>query len=456
MATTRIWTVKTNLQYSIEYAKNENKTVAVVTEENGPLVLSDIESVIRYATRDDKTINDDGKIIKKYVTGINCCTDTAFEEMLMTKIKFKKEDKILAWHGYQSFKPGEVTPDEAHEIGVKLAEKLWGDRFQVVVTTHLDQKHLHNHFVVNSVSFLDGYKFCDNNHWYYNVMRKESDALCREYGKSVVLSEKNNAMPHGAYRAMQEGKRTIEDIVREDVDRIIGQSRSMQEFFFQMKTAGYYVRTGGKYVTVIPSGKKGIRIDRRWGNAYSLAAIEERINRNRDHIRENRHKGYQAHGVPRAKYKMTGYQALYVRYLFLLGVIPRRKGKTSRQSHFVMREDILKLDTMIAEMNFLRKNGIETDTALDFETAKRQITYNALEENRNKLRNKIRRSPAEKKEQLKEELEIMNNEMKTLRKELFYCRDIKDRSASMQEKMEKANELMNEKGGMEYGRSERS
>lgn len=456
MATTKIWTVKTNLQYSIEYAENEQKTIAVVMEGDGKHVLSDIESVIRYATRDDKTISENGTLIKKYVSGINCCPDTAFSEMLLTKKKFKKEDRILAWHGYQSFKPGEVTPDEAHEIGVKLAERLWGDRFQVVVTTHLDKEHLHNHFVVNSVSFLDGYKFYDNNHWYYNVMRKESDAICREYGKSVVDTDLNRGMPHGAYRARQEGRQTTEGIVREDVDRIIGVSRSMREFFFLMKNAGYSVRSG-KYVTVIPYGKKGIRIDRRWGPEYSLTGIEERIGRNRDVPArpDNAPKIYRARGVQRTGYKMTGYRALYVRYLFLLGVIPNKRGRTGRQCHFVMRQDLIKLDTMIAEMNFLRKNDIETDVSLDFEEAKRRITYENLSDKRNKLRNRIRRAPEETGIQLKEELKILNSEIKQLREELYYCRDIKERSVKMYDNMKLANELMKE-GDMEYGRSERS
>ena len=79
-----------------------------------------------------------------YVSGINLSPNIARDQMVMTKLQFGKTDKILAYHGYQSFLPGEVTPDIAHEIGVKLAERLWGDRFQVLVTTHLDHEHIHN------------------------------------------------------------------------------------------------------------------------------------------------------------------------------------------------------------------------------------------------------------------------------------------------------------------------
>ena len=92
------------------------------------------------------------------IFSVNIYNITAVTDMLKEAIQ-AKEDGILAFHGYQAFKPDEVTPEVAHEIGIKLAEKLWGDRFEIVVTTHLDKKHIHNHFVLNSVSFVDGKKF---------------------------------------------------------------------------------------------------------------------------------------------------------------------------------------------------------------------------------------------------------------------------------------------------------
>lgn len=105
--------------------------------------------------------------------------------MILTKQRYGKEDGYIAWHGYQSFKPGEVTPEQCHALGVELARQMWGDRFQGIVTTHLDKEHLHNHFCINSVSFKDGGK--------YNFSKKElkrlrdtSDRLCREHGLSVV------------------------------------------------------------------------------------------------------------------------------------------------------------------------------------------------------------------------------------------------------------------------------
>ncbi len=73
--------------------------------------------------------------------------------------------------------PGEITPEKAHEIGIELANKLWGDRFEVIVATHTDKKHIHSHFVINSISFVDGKRYYDNKKTYYEF-QKTSDQLC--------------------------------------------------------------------------------------------------------------------------------------------------------------------------------------------------------------------------------------------------------------------------------------
>lgn len=94
-----------------------------------------------------------------FVTGINCDAQRAYEQMTAVKERFGKKSGNVAYHAYQSFKPGEVTPEQCHAIGLELARELWGSDYQVLVATHLDRNHLHNHFLVNSVSFRTGKKF---------------------------------------------------------------------------------------------------------------------------------------------------------------------------------------------------------------------------------------------------------------------------------------------------------
>ena len=170
MATTRIWKVDNKLPRVLDYAKNPDKT------ENPNWSKTDYQTmrdVMDYAMDDFKTER------QYYVTALNCNTDCAREQMQMTKTKFQKVDGILAWHGYQSFAEGEVDAKTAHEIGVQLASELWPD-FQVIVATHLNTHCLHNHFVLNSVSYLHGGKFngCRES---YARMRATSDRLCKEH-----------------------------------------------------------------------------------------------------------------------------------------------------------------------------------------------------------------------------------------------------------------------------------
>ena len=104
---------------------------------------------------------------------------------MATKNHWDKTDGRICYHGYQSFAKGETTAETAHAIGVELAKRLWGERFEVLVATHCNTGCYHNHFVINSVSFLDGYKFY-NSPADYQRMREESDRLCIEYGLSVI------------------------------------------------------------------------------------------------------------------------------------------------------------------------------------------------------------------------------------------------------------------------------
>lgn len=138
MATTKIWPVRDSLKRVVDYASNPEKTSE-----------DDLASVIRYAMNGDKTTSDTTAGSEKacYVTGVNCSADTALEEMINTQTLFGKTGGNVAYHCYQSFKPGEVTPEQCHQLGVELARRMWGDRYQVLIATHLDRDHLHNHLV---------------------------------------------------------------------------------------------------------------------------------------------------------------------------------------------------------------------------------------------------------------------------------------------------------------------
>lgn len=195
MAVTSIWKVEGRLARVLGYAGNPDKAEGSPDEWE----LQGVGAAILYAADPGKTER------QLYVTGVNCLPATALEEMNATKRQYGKTGGIVAFHGYQAFAPGETDPATAHEVGVALAQELWGGRFEVVVATHLDKAHLHNHFVVNSVSFADGRRF-HRDAACYRAMREASDELCREHGLSVVESPgRGGARHHAEWRAEREG-----------------------------------------------------------------------------------------------------------------------------------------------------------------------------------------------------------------------------------------------------------
>ena len=183
----------------------------------------------------------------------------------------------MAFHGYQAFASGETDPATAHEVGVALAQELWGGRFEVVVATHLDKAHLHNHFVVNSVSFADGRRF-HRDAACYRAMREASDELCREHGLSVVESPgRGGARHHAEWRAEREGRPTWRSLVKADVDEAVGRAASMRQFHANLRAMGYDVKVG-KDISVRPPGKERfVRLRRNFGDAYSQEGIGARI-----------------------------------------------------------------------------------------------------------------------------------------------------------------------------------
>ena len=174
MAVTSIWRVNGWLGKVVVYVENPDKTTNPAFYENGDMSeqgCQGLDDVIAYAVNSRKTEQhkEESDVLERFVSGVNCYPATARSEMMSVKKRFGKEDGTIAYHGYQSFAPGEATPEIAHKIGMELAQRLWGDKYQVVVATHLDKaNHLHNHFVMNTVSFVDGKKYFRSAKDYHN------------------------------------------------------------------------------------------------------------------------------------------------------------------------------------------------------------------------------------------------------------------------------------------------
>ncbi len=434
MAVTRIWQVKGRLDIPIDYAMNPEKTENPVYSKRE---LDSLQDVMDYASNPEKTEK------RFYVSGINCNPDTAREQFQIVKEQFAKEGGIIAYHGYQSFSEGETDPKTAHRIGVEFAKQVWGDDYQVVVATHLNTKCLHNHFVINSVSFRHGRR-CQKKQWY--ELKNVSDMLCEKYGLSVVERPTGKKLPYPLKEAETEGKSSRLVMAREAIDTAISQTTNMHDFDLKLKELGYYCQFNPerKYWTVRQKNwKKPIRLAR-IGEDYTNEKIMERVSKNPGSVRQIR---IQEKQKQRYRYKLPtreqkirkikGLKGLYLLYCYKLGYLPKYR-MSAKQVHYLYRDDLLKMEQISAEAKLLVRENISTEQELEVYKERVQERLQSRLGERRTLQNLNRRVGAvdSEIEKRKEEIGKINEELKGLRKELRLCRSIESRSKTMEEKIE--------------------
>lgn len=430
MAVTSLWAVRGNLGVVLDYAANPEKT--------------DLMNLLRYATQQRKTtVQEEGTPVKQLVTGIHCAPATALREMQAVKKRFGKEKGVIAYHGYQSFAPGECTPELAHEIGVKLARQLWGDRYQVLVATHLDREnHLHSHFAINTVSFVDGKKFYRSGRD-YRAMREASDALCREYGLSIIENPQPGKTKHYAeHQAEQQGKPTWRSLIQKDVDTALRQSMTERQFFYALQKMGYEVKVGAD-ISVRPQGKERFfRLGRNLGEDYTPTGIRRRL-LEQSHPEWEYHpqpRKMKFHGQMKPARKATGFRALYYHYCYLLGIFPRNKRRLPRRAPPALREELLRGERFSQEVRLLSRYKIDTAEQLEGHRGKVVEQLENLISHRTLLYRQIRtvgvQSDPERKDRVKQEISTLTGQIKKLRKEIALCQDIALRSEKMRERLQ--------------------
>ncbi len=415
-----------------------------------------LENVLEYTVQTEKTEQADLEnigLVFRYVSGVNCCPSTALEEMRAVKRQFGKEEGTLAYHGYQSFAEGEVTPEMAHEIGVKLAEKLWGESYQVVVATHLDrQSHLHNHFLVNTVSFVDGKKY-HRTQKDYRDMQRLSDELCREYQLSVLENPQPGKSKHyGEWKAEQEQRPTWRGLVKSDVDTVIRQSMTERQFFDNLRKLGYAIKTG-KDISVRPPGKERfVRLARNFGEEYTLEGIRQRILRQHHPERPlpelpGKVTRRKMRGSFQNAKKVTGFRALYFHYCYLLGFFQKKGTEKQPQNrkklHFLLREDLLKLDSLTAEIRLLARYRIDTSEQLFSCRESLEEQVDRLLTERAGLNRAARKVGADSTE-IRQRKQEISKELAVLRKEVKLCGNIAARSQQMKENLQMQKEKQSE------------
>ena len=441
MATTGFWPVKGKLKSVIVYAENPNKTM------NPKFFDSDLYATLQYAENSNKTDQE------LFVSGINCSKHNAYAQMVAVKKKFGERGTVVAYHGYQSFKVNEVTPEECHEIGIETARKMWGDKYQVIVTTHLDKKHhLHNHFVINSTSFKDGLKFRNKIGDHYEL-REISDAICKERGKSVLENAPFYGGEKKAYWLHKQGKKTHRDMLREDIEICLTVATNWDEFRRVLATMGYEVDYR-RFTIKAKDWERGVRVE---GLGYTVEGIEKRFN-------ETYYSGHHLADWNNFFYARRKYfplesirkklefgiehgkrpEVIYVNTMFLLIILVFQLLKEVADAMLLtpeMRHAAKDIKQYVADYHFLTDNQIQTTDDLTVTIEETQLKIAELEEKRSKADNKKRRATTpEDKERYKSLRKEITEEITPLRKKLKQAEDILNKSPHLYELLQKEHQ----------------
>lgn len=408
------------LDRAISYVRDKTKTTRPRS----------LEEAVDYALNRDKTES------VCFETGLSCLCENAFADMRANNLRWHKTGGVQGYHLVQSFAEGEVTPELAHQIGVELAEQLLAGRYQAIVTTHLNTSHIHNHIVWCAVALDNGRKYHSNAKSYYTEVRAKSDALCRQYGLSVIETPESERgkRQYAKWQAEASGQPTWRTSIRMDVDEAIAMALTWRQFLAILEQKEYEIRMGRKYPTLRPPGKERFVRFKTLGKAYTPEAIRQRILYPKRPFTPAAGWRGRLHGTYRKARKLTGLRALYYRYLYELGALPRKPHRP----RYAVRQDIRSLDKRIRQMEFLSRHGIDTLDQLDaYRQAQEQAVADLLAERRQL--HCVGPSDA-----VKTRLAQITQALKPLRRDIRLCRQIAEQSVQMRERLKQRTEKLPE------------
>ena len=309
------------LDRAVKYVRDKTKTAKPTS----------LEEAVDYALNRDKTES------VCFETGLSCLCETAFADMKANAHRWHKTGGVQGYHLVQSFAEGEVTPELAHQIGVELADQLLAGRYQAVVTTHLNTGHIHNHIVWCAVALDNGRKYHSNAKSYYTEVRARSDALCRQYGLSVIETpgSERGKRQYAKWQAEANSQPTWRTAIRMDIDEAASMALTWRQFLAVLEQKGYEIRMGRKYPTLRPPGKERFVRFKTLGKSYTPEAIRRRILYPKHPFVQTSVWRGRLHGTHRNARKLTGLRALYYRYLYELGALPRKP----QRPRYAVRQD---------------------------------------------------------------------------------------------------------------------
>ena len=441
MAVTGFWPIYKNLKATLDYADNPDKTT------DRRYLDDDLYAALSYAENDSKTDR------KMYVSGINCSKQNAYAEMVAVQRRFGMRGKVVGYHGIQSFAAGEVTPEQAFEIGKVTARKMWGDRYQVLVTVHLNKDNVHCHFVVNPVSYKDGVKF-KNKIGDHKELRRVSDEICREHGLSVLENSNFYGGHKKDYWRHKSGKKTHRDYLREDVEYCLSFATSPREFENQLYALGYTLDP----VRFSVKAKHWERSVRLANIGFTKEIVQAQLDRNA----ENRYHLFTLEYRPPYRPKKFPLEdelrklefsidhcydaaTVFVDTIFYI-IITVIQIAAELADVMLLSPDLRAaekdLKELISDYHFLKENDIHTVADLQANIDESKAQLSDLERERKTLSNRIRRPKSlEDESQNKESRKAISKQMKPVREKLRRAEKILEKSPRLYELLKQEREL---------------
>ncbi len=307
-----------------------------------------LDHLIRYVCNPKKTEE------QVFISAVGCQPETAARTWKDTKRRFGRTEGVQAYHLIQSFRPGEITPELAHEIGNRFARKYL-DGFEVIVGTHVDRAHVHNHIIFNSVSDRDGHKYHSSPNSYFKEIRGLSDALCREYGLSVIDEPSKRALTYVEWRMQKLGIRTQRQLVDRDVAECLSLAMDVGGFYALMEDRGYTIQHRSRYPTFVPYGEERAYRTRVKGKAMTEDDLVAYIDRAMmDPTFEVIVPRQQQVRFPRGK--ITGFRACVLAWAYILGLI----NDGVKPQYHVPPKELKRFEQLKKQAAYLTDNKLDT------------------------------------------------------------------------------------------------
>ena len=421
-----------------------------------PKTQAAVQKLIAYIVNPAKTTGETAV----YVDSLSGSIPSAAQEFKECRERWGKTAGNFAYHFEQSFKPGETTPDMAHECGAELARSLFGEEYQVVFATHLDRDHIHNHFAVCAVNLKDGHKL-QTDHDFIRRMRAENDRICREHGLSVVDEpKKGGGKSYAEWLIDKNGGFTWRGQIREDIDSLIPEADTLKELLDLLTQRGYTVK-GGAHISVSPPGTNTNFRLYKLGDGYSPEELAARIGGLRkrsttfETVRIPKVYHYRLRGTFPLLRRRGGLRGLYFVYLYRLRRIMGQPVARQQRYSYNCRKDTRQVLDFAADLRLLSEHKIQTMEELAVFAQKIRQLQKGLHKQRSALRSQLGRADTpEAMTELYRQIEDISGKLRKLSTDMKTCNRISQRSQTI-----RANEieiLQTEKGEILDGSRSRS